>query len=174
MDAMLVVRPAAPKESDPAMTLTPDTADLLARARTWLAEDPDPDTRVELAELLASAEGPAEEQQCAAWSELAERFAGTLQFGTAGLRGEMGAGPMRMNRAVVIRAAAGLAAYVGKRSPGGLVVIGYDGTSRPTSPATPPPWSSRPVCAPCCCRARCPPRCSPSLYGTWTRPPESW
>ncbi|TDU06236.1 phosphomannomutase [Streptomyces sp. 846.5] len=108
------------------MTLTPDTADLLARARTWLAEDPDPDTRAELADLLASAEGPAEEQQCAAWSELAERFAGTLQFGTAGLRGEMGAGPMRMNRAVVIRAAAGLAAYVGKRAPGGLVVIGYD------------------------------------------------
>ena len=108
------------------MTLTPDTADLLARARTWLAEDPDPDTRSELADLLASAEGPAEEQQCAAWSELAERFAGTLQFGTAGLRGEMGAGPMRMNRAVVIRAAAGLAAYVGKRAPGGLVVIGYD------------------------------------------------
>ncbi|MFC1404329.1 MULTISPECIES: phospho-sugar mutase [Streptacidiphilus] len=108
------------------MTLTPDTADLLARARTWLAEDPDPDTRAELADLLASAEGPAEEQQCAAWSELAERFAGTLQFGTAGLRGEMGAGPMRMNRAVVIRAAAGLAAYVGKRTPGGLVVIGYD------------------------------------------------
>ncbi|MEY9841290.1 phospho-sugar mutase [Streptacidiphilus sp. EB103A] len=108
------------------MTLPPDTADLLARARTWLAEDPDPDTRAELADLLASAEGPAEEQQCAAWSELAERFAGTLQFGTAGLRGEMGAGPMRMNRAVVIRAAAGLAAYVGKRSPGGLVVIGYD------------------------------------------------
>ena len=108
------------------MTLTPDTADLLARARTWLAEDPDPDTRSELADLLASAEGPAEEQQCAAWSELAERFAGTLQFGTAGLRGEMSAGPMRMNRAVVIRAAAGLAAYVGKRAPGGLVVIGYD------------------------------------------------
>ena len=108
------------------MTLTPDTADLLARARTWLAEDPDPDTRAELADLLASAEGPAEEQQCAAWSDLAERFAGTLQFGTAGLRGEMGAGPMRMNRAVVIRAAAGLAAYVGKRTPGGLVVIGYD------------------------------------------------
>jgi phosphomannomutase len=125
MDAMLVVRPV-PKESDPAMTLTPDTADLLTRARTWLAEDPDPDTRAELADLLASAEGPAEEQECAAWSELAGRFSGTLQFGTAGLRGEMGAGPMRMNRAVVIRAAAGLAAYVGKRAPGGLVVIGYD------------------------------------------------
>jgi phosphomannomutase len=108
------------------MTLTPDTADLLARARTWLAEDPDPETRAELADLLASAEGPAEEQECAAWSQLAERFSGTLQFGTAGLRGEMGAGPMRMNRAVVIRAAAGLAAYVGKRAPGGLVVIGYD------------------------------------------------
>ena len=56
------------------------------------------------------------------------RFSGTLQFGTAGLRGELGAGPMRMNRAVVIRAAAGLAAYLqGRRATtGGLVVIGYD------------------------------------------------
>ncbi|MDT0308119.1 phospho-sugar mutase [Streptomyces sp. DSM 44917] len=94
---------------------------LTARARAWLAEDPDPQTRAELAGLLA--EG--------AVAELADRFSGTLQFGTAGLRGEMGAGPMRMNRAVVIRAAAGLAAYLRKNAPGegpepGLVVIGYD------------------------------------------------
>ncbi|MEU8739674.1 phospho-sugar mutase [Streptomyces halstedii] len=91
--------------------------DLIARARTWLAEDPDPETREELAALLDAENHDA----------LAERFAGTLQFGTAGLRGEMGAGPMRMNRSVVIRAAAGLAAYL--RANGGtgkLVVIGYD------------------------------------------------
>ncbi|WP_059013095.1 phospho-sugar mutase [Streptomyces specialis] len=94
-------------------------AALLARAREWLAEDPDPDTRAELAELIAGGATPA----------LAERFAGTLQFGTAGLRGEMGAGPTRMNRAVVIRAAAGLSAYLAKRSPG-LVVIGYDARHR--------------------------------------------
>ncbi|MEV6650511.1 phospho-sugar mutase [Streptomyces sp. NPDC051219] len=96
--------------------------DLIARARTWLAEDPDEETREELAKLIDS-------QDLAA---LAERFAGTLQFGTAGLRGELGAGPMRMNRSVVIRAAAGLAAYLKNQpvSPGagpdGLVVIGYD------------------------------------------------
>jgi phosphomannomutase len=91
--------------------------DLIARARTWLAEDPDPDTRDELAELLDADDV----------TELTARFSGTLQFGTAGLRGEIGAGPMRMNRTVVIRAAAGLAAYLKKHgSTGGLVVIGYD------------------------------------------------
>jgi phosphomannomutase len=100
--------------------------DLLSRARIWLAEDPDPETREELSTLLAAAEGDPNEGSEKAWSELAERFSGTLQFGTAGLRGEMGAGPMRMNRAVVIRAAMGLAAYLKRGSSAGLVVIGYD------------------------------------------------
>ncbi|MHC3468166.1 phospho-sugar mutase [Streptomyces sp. 7R007] len=90
--------------------------DLIARARTWLSEDPDPDTRDELAKLIDSGD----------LTELAARFSGTLQFGTAGLRGELGAGPMRMNRSVVIRAAAGLAAYLKKNNHTGLVVIGYD------------------------------------------------
>ncbi|KQW17467.1 phospho-sugar mutase [Streptomyces sp. Root369] len=91
--------------------------DLIARARTWLAEDPDPDTRDELAGLLDADDV----------TELTARFSGTLQFGTAGLRGELGAGPMRMNRTVVIRAAAGLAAYLKKHGgTDGLVVIGYD------------------------------------------------
>ncbi|MFI1726531.1 phospho-sugar mutase [Streptomyces sp. NPDC020489] len=91
--------------------------DLTARATTWLTEDPDPDTRAELAALIEAGDV----------TELEARFAGTLQFGTAGLRGELGAGPMRMNRAVVIRAAAGLAAYLKKQgSTDSLVVIGYD------------------------------------------------
>ncbi|WP_431783259.1 phospho-sugar mutase [Streptomyces chumphonensis] len=100
--------------------------DLIAQARTWLAEDPDPDTRAELAALLENAEA-GNTDGADRRAELADRFAGTLQFGTAGLRGELGAGPMRMNRAVVIRAAAGLAAYLkGDGGGDGLVVIGYD------------------------------------------------
>ncbi|WP_141206685.1 phospho-sugar mutase [Streptomyces griseorubiginosus] len=91
--------------------------DLTARAHTWLTEDPDPDTRTELAQLIESGDV----------KELEARFSGTLQFGTAGLRGELGAGPMRMNRTVVIRAAAGLAAYLKKHgNENGVVVIGYD------------------------------------------------
>ncbi|MFJ3201997.1 phospho-sugar mutase [Streptomyces sp. NPDC086989] len=91
--------------------------DLITRARAWLAEDPDPETAAELGELIDAGDT----------AELADRFSGTLQFGTAGLRGEIGAGPMRMNRSVVIRAAAGLAAYLKAQGhAGGLVVIGYD------------------------------------------------
>ncbi|WP_329365506.1 phospho-sugar mutase [Streptomyces sp. NBC_00669] len=92
----------------------------------WIAEDPDPDTRAELEALVRAADGGDEDAR----ADLADRFRGTLEFGTAGLRGAMGGGPMRMNRAVVMRAAAGLAAYVQDTRPAdqgpGLVVIGYD------------------------------------------------
>src|SRR4051812_3921437 len=97
-------------------------ADLLDRAREWAAQDPDPVTRAELEALIEQGVTP----------ELADRFDGTLEFGTAGLRGALGAGPNRMNRVVVIRAAAGLAAYLkeqGVKGTGherGSVVIGYD------------------------------------------------
>ncbi len=95
--------------------------DLLARARDWLTEDPDARTRAELTDLITAAE--ADE---AAAAELADRFDGTLTFGTAGLRGALGAGPNRMNRVVVIRAAAGLSAYLDDQGADGPVVIGYD------------------------------------------------
>ncbi len=88
--------------------------DVARLAREWLAEDPDAETRAELTALL--------DDQVA----LHERFAGHLDFGTAGLRGELGAGPMRMNRVVVRRAAAGLASYLSGCGDDRPVVIGYD------------------------------------------------
>jgi phosphomannomutase len=94
---------------------------LLATAHAWLAEDPDPDTAAELSALIAKAEAG----QPDAAAELSDAFAGTLQFGTAGLRGRLGPGSNRMNRVVVARAAAGLAAYLVANGGGG-VVVGYD------------------------------------------------
>ncbi|MEU0565484.1 phospho-sugar mutase, partial [Nonomuraea sp. NPDC005983] len=89
------------------------SGDLVRRARQWLVQDPDPETRAELSDLLDRGDLEA----------LGERFGSRLEFGTAGLRGELGAGPNRMNRVTVMRAAAGLAAVLG---PGKHVVIGYD------------------------------------------------
>ncbi len=89
--------------------------ELYAAAREWIEGDPDAATREVVEALLASG----------ADRELADRFAGRLQFGTAGLRGEVGAGPNRMNRAVVIQATRGLAEHLRERE-GGLVVVGYD------------------------------------------------
>jgi len=94
---------------------------LLDTARAWLAEDPDPVTTAELSALIERAEAG----DIDAADELADAFDGTLQFGTAGLRGRLGPGSNRMNRIVVARAAAGLATYLVANG-GTSVVIGYD------------------------------------------------
>jgi phosphomannomutase len=95
--------------------------DVLDEARAWLADDPDPDTRAELASLIERAEA----DDSAALADLGDRFAGRLQFGTAGLRGALGPGPNRMNRVVVIQTAAGIAAYL-RAHGGSSVVVGFD------------------------------------------------
>jgi phosphomannomutase len=96
--------------------------DLLARATSWRDDDPDPATRAELDVVLDAAQSGDGD----AGADLADRFVGMLEFGTAGLRGALGAGPNRMNRSVVIRAAAGLTAYLKETSPQPLVIIGFD------------------------------------------------
>src|SRR5688500_7554715 len=102
------------------MTETTTASDLLSRARAWAAEDPDPQTQAELERVIADVEAGGDE------TDLADRFAGTLEFGTAGLRGALGAGSNRMNRVVVSRAAAGLAAYLKDTGhSGGGVVLGF-------------------------------------------------
>ena len=95
--------------------------DVLDEARAWLADDPDPDTRAELASLIERAEA----DDPVALADLGDRFAGRLQFGTAGLRGALGPGPNRMNRVVVIQTAAGLVAYL-RAHGGSSVVVGFD------------------------------------------------
>ena len=105
------------------MSLTDSLAATVTTARAWLADDPDPRTRAELAAVLSA----VEEGDAAAATDLQDRFSGLLQFGTAGLRGRLGAGPNRMNRAVVIRAASGLSTYVTQQlGRPGLIVVGYD------------------------------------------------
>jgi phosphomannomutase len=92
-----------------------DTVDITEVARAWLVDDPDPETRAELLAILDAGD----------IAELSDRFGARLEFGTAGLRGALGAGPNRMNRVVVTRAAAGLSAYLTARG-GRSVVVGFD------------------------------------------------
>ncbi|WP_338748357.1 phospho-sugar mutase [Janibacter alittae] len=96
--------------------------DLRQAAHEWAVDDPDPQTRAELEAVITAAEGG----DPAAVADLTDRFTGLLQFGTAGLRGALGAGPNRMNRAVVIRAAAGLVAHLRQGTETPFVVIGRD------------------------------------------------
>lgn len=109
--------------------MTADLEALLASAEAWAAADFDPTTRAEAQRLAADARAGDE----AATAELRDAFSSRLGFGTAGLRGRIGAGPCRMNRVVVSQTSAGFAAYLHERAAAGLcvappsAVIGYDG-----------------------------------------------
>ena len=136
----------------------------LDAVRAWIDDEVDDADAAELQRLLDAGND----------AELTDRFSGALTFGTAGLRGPLRAGPNGMNRAVVRRAAAGLAAWLRQQGRVGRpVVIGYDGRHgsarfRGTTPrrSSRPP-GSKPGCCPGCCRRHC----SPSRCGTRAPPP---
>ncbi len=90
------------------------TDELRAKVSAWIADDPDEADRAELTAMLA-------DDRDEAAAELADRFAGRLEFGTAGLRGAVGAGPNRMNRAIVRATTAALAAWLRDRDPASAV-----------------------------------------------------
>jgi phosphomannomutase len=102
------------------MSLSTELRDATFR---WLADDPDERTRAELQGVLAAAMAG----DAAAAAELTDRMSGPLEFGTAGLRGPVRGGPNGMNRAVVIRTTAGVAAWLAAHGhAGAVVVIGRD------------------------------------------------
>lgn len=128
-------------------------ADLIETARAWMLDDPDPQTVAEIASLVERASSdpntpdaarfgvfadPRLDAEAVVWDALEElqlRFSGRLSFGTAGLRGEVGAGESMMNSKVVMQTSAGFAQFLLKRaaerastaSATPSVVIGFDG-----------------------------------------------
>ena len=102
----------------------PALSDDLPRAIAgWTEQDPDPQTRLQLDDLLVAANSG----DARAMAELVDAFSSRLQFGTAGLRGALGPGPNRMNRVVVGQTTAGLASYLLDHGlAGGKVIIGFD------------------------------------------------
>ena len=117
-----------------------------ARVARWIADDPDPAARAELRTCSTAARR----------AELEERFAHGLSFGTAGLRGRLGAGPTRMNVATVRRATAGLARYLLETWTARRPPASSSATTRATGPRAsrprPPPCSPARACARCGCR----------------------
>jgi phosphomannomutase len=89
---------------------------LIQQARNWIDQDPDAETVAELEKLISGSDEAG----------LADRFGKRIGFGTAGLRGLLGAGPNRMNRVLVAQAAAGISKYLKENFDDPSVVIGYD------------------------------------------------
>lgn len=108
-----------------ALRIVGDTEKLIATARSWLEHDPDPETRDELTELVDQASAGS----ASAMAEIKQRFATRLEFGTAGMRGSLGAGTNRMNRVVVAQAAIGVSRWLTEShgTPRTQVIIGFDG-----------------------------------------------
>ena len=98
--------------------------ELRAAVESWIGDDPDAGDRAELRELVDRAFGGAgagSGPDSGALAELRDRFAGRLEFGTAGLRGVVAAGPNRMNRAVIRAATAAVAGWLLGSAGGGAV-----------------------------------------------------
>ena len=153
--------------------LTHRSADLLAAARAWAADDPDAVTRAELDGLAdrrgGRRRGRRDRARRRAWP-------GCSSSAPPGCAARLGGGPNRMNRAVVIRAAAGLTAYLKTLDPEPFVVVGYD--ARTNSDVF-----AHDTCAVVvgagragrrCCPTRCRRRCWRSRSGTSARTPASW
>ncbi len=110
-----------------------EDSSLKRKAEDWLAADPDPETRFELEELLGRVGTGELPERAASTAELASRFSQSLKFGTAGLRGALGAGPNRMNRVVVRQTTAALVSVLQEllghaptiQPP--TIAVGYDG-----------------------------------------------
>ena len=88
--------------------------DYRARFQTWLDRVSDPALREELLAVQGDDEA------------IQDRFYRDLEFGTAGLRGVIGAGTNRMNIYTVGRATQGFAAYLKGMGASPCVAIGYD------------------------------------------------
>ena len=106
------------------------TTALLERVKAWIEDDPEPGTAGHLRQLWYAVEDDLD-AAAEAEAELRELFRARLEFGTAGLRGPVGAGPNRMNRAIVSRAAAGVCAWVRDQGTGGQgIVVARDARHR--------------------------------------------
>ncbi|HAN32456.1 MAG TPA: phospho-sugar mutase [Myxococcales bacterium] len=109
------------------MTTNNRIEEFLSQADEYLRQEPEASLREELSELCTRAQAG----DAVACEELADRFTGSLRFGTAGLRGRVEGGTNRINRVVVARASWGLGRHLLQGAMGVSadrgVVIGFDG-----------------------------------------------